>query len=200
MEHLQIKDLLSRTISRFGGPFVDLLDEVAANTTVLHLRAGERFPKTGEEIYQAGCIVEGTMRVYSKGEQGQETIIRLLSEGDFTVYLADFKFLNPSDELAWEAITDLTMMAWTTEGLDQFAQKIPNWNSLILQILKTMMLMIAIERAEMFSDDATTRYTKFAQRNPHLISRVPLRYIANYLGITPQSLSRIRQQLAKTAI
>jgi len=198
MDNLQIKNLLAQVVSRLDGSFTAHLEEIAAHTVVLQLRAGEQFPKIGQEIFQAGCILEGIMRVYAKGEQGQETIIRLLSEGDFTVYLPDFKAINLAETVQWEALTDLTMLAWTTESLEQLAQTIPNWNTTTIKIMKTMMLSIAIERAEMFNDDATTRYTKFAERNPRLISRVPLRYVANYLGITPQSLSRIRQQLAKT--
>lgn len=197
MENLQIKNLLAQVIARLGGAFTEHLNEIAAQTAVLQLRAGERFPKVGQEGFQAGCIVEGVMRVYTKGVQGEDTIIRLLSEGDFTVYLPDFKTLNPTDVMCWEAITDSTMLAWTTDGLELLSSRIPNWNTQTVKILKTMMLMIAIERAEMFNDDATTRYLKFSARNPNLISRVPLRYVANYLGITPQSLSRIRQQLAK---
>jgi FixJ family two-component response regulator len=57
-------------------------------------------------------------------------------------------------------------------------------------------LSISVERAEMFNDDATTRYQKFAQRYPQALENVPLRHIANYLGIAPQSLSRIRHNLA----
>lgn len=199
MDNLQVKELLAQVVSRLGGAFTDHLDEIAAQTTLLQLRAGERFPKIGLEVFQAGCITEGVMRVYAKGELGQDTIIRLLSEGDFTVYLPDFKPFNPADTMCWEAISDLTMLAWSTEGLDKLSNKIPNWHTQTVKILKTMMLLISLERAEMFNDDATTRYLKFAERNPNLISRVPLRYVANYLGITPQSLSRIRQQLAKAA-
>jgi hypothetical protein len=55
----------------------------------------------------------------------------------------------------------------------------------------------ALERTEMFNDDASTRYRKFMERYPEDLARIPLRHLANYLGIAPQSLSRIRQQMGK---
>ena len=44
-------------------------------------------------------------------------------------------------------------------------------------------------------ETATERYIAFRKRNPELAERVPLRYIATYLGITPESLSRIRSAM-----
>jgi hypothetical protein len=77
-------------------------------------------------------------------------------------------------------------------------REIPGWYFFTIKMIEMIIYRLCIERAEMSNNDATTRYIKFAERYPNTISRVPLRYIANYLGITPQSLSRIRHQLSNT--
>ena len=45
------------------------------------------------------------------------------------------------------------------------------------------------------SENATERYLSFLEQFPQLVNRVPLSYIASYLGITQQSLSRIRKNI-----
>jgi len=50
-------------------------------------------------------------------------------------------------------------------------------------------------RSPLVSEDATTRYLSFLEKYPMLINRIPLSYIASYLGITQQSLSRIRKNI-----
>ncbi|WP_317173319.1 cyclic nucleotide-binding domain-containing protein [Chryseobacterium caseinilyticum] len=47
----------------------------------------------------------------------------------------------------------------------------------------------------MVSEDATTRYLSFIEKFPALVNRIPLSYVASYLGITQQSLSRIRKNI-----
>ena len=57
-------------------------------------------------------------------------------------------------------------------------------------------LTLAMERrSPLVSEDATTRYLSFIGGFPNLINRIPLSYVASYLGITQQSLSRIRRNI-----
>ncbi|WP_445430793.1 hypothetical protein [Chryseobacterium indoltheticum] len=50
-------------------------------------------------------------------------------------------------------------------------------------------------RSPLVSEDATTRYLSFLEKFPKVANRVPLSYVASYLGITQQSLSRIRKNI-----
>ncbi|MCH5685845.1 hypothetical protein LWM68_17290 [Niabella sp. W65] len=45
-------------------------------------------------------------------------------------------------------------------------------------------------------DNAETRYLKLLAEQPHLIQQIPLKYLASYIGITPQALSRIRKRIS----
>jgi CRP-like cAMP-binding protein len=171
------------------------LDSIAAHTTPMYLQSGERFPPKGHEQFQAAYIAEGIFRVYSVDAKGKETTIRLSAEGDFTMYLEDYKKFNPDLEYRWEAVTNATLLTWSNESMEYLARNVPNWYSLSMKIIHVLLLRMVVERGEMFNDDATTRYLKFAQRYPSILARVPLRHVANYLGIAPQSLSRIRQQV-----
>lgn len=198
MDLSKIMEHLAPIAHHFDPEMLNYLDLIAAHTKPQTLKAGECFPLPGQEDYQGMFIVDGIFRVYSEDALGKETTIRLPSEGDFTMYLEDYKTLSPDVEYRLEAVTDATVLTWSRENLEFLAQRIPQWYFLALKITQTLVLRLTIERGEMFNDDATTRYLKFAERYPRTIARVPLRHVANYLGIAPQSLSRIRQQLNKS--
>lgn len=183
----------------FDPSLLDYLNLIAEHTVPLQLKAGEKFPKVGYEDNQVAYVAEGVFRVYSTDVSGREMTIRLPAEGDFTMFLEDYKLLNPHIDYAWEAVTDSTILTWGKKDLEFLALNIPSWNFLTLKITQTIILRLYVERGEMFNDNATVRYLKFSERHPTLIERVPLRHIASYLGIAPQSLSRIRQQVAKKA-
>ncbi|MBC7774865.1 MAG: Crp/Fnr family transcriptional regulator [Phycisphaerae bacterium] len=199
MDFSKILDQLAPIAQHFDVSMLDYLEVIAAHTTVRQLRTGDQFPIVGYEDHQAAYIVEGVFRVYSVDATGKETIIRLPAEGDFTMYIENYKTFNPDINYHWEAITDATILTWGKDDLEFLVQNIPSWYFLTLKILQTITLRLTIERGEMFNDDATTRYIKFSERYPHIIARVPLRQVANYLGIAPQSLSRIRQNLTKSS-
>jgi CRP-like cAMP-binding protein len=200
MDFSKILEQLAPVAKHFDASVLEHLDVIAAHTTPLAFKAGEPFPKEGHEANQAAYVVDGVFRVYSVDKLGKENTIRLPAEGDFTMYLEDYRELSPNIEYRWEAVTDGLLFTWGKADLEYLSKHVPNWNFLTLKILQTLVLRLYIERGEMFNDDATTRYIKFAERYPQTIARVPLRHIANYLGIAPQSLSRIRQQLAKFPI
>lgn len=200
MELSKILEQLVPVAKHFDASVLEYLDVIAAHTTPLSFKAGERFPKEGHEDNQAAYVAEGVFRVYAVDKTGKENTIRLPAEGDFTMFLEDYKALSPNIDYRWEAVTDGLLFTWGKADLDYLSKQVPNWNFLTLKIMQTLILRLYSERGEMFNDDATTRYIKFAERFPQTIARVPLRHIANYLGIAPQSLSRIRQQLAKFPI
>jgi hypothetical protein len=65
-----------------------------------------------------------------------------------------------------------------------------------LQKVVQKCLMDAMDRrSPLVSEDATTRYLSFLEKFPKVANRVPLSYVASYLGITQQSLSRIRKNI-----
>lgn len=197
MESSQIIDLLTLIIQQYEPSLMPYLKEIEARTGTCSLRPGDRFPPPGQSLRQAAYLAQGVFRVYSVDETKEEKIVRLPSEGDFTMRLAAYHDIRPNVEYYWEALTDASLLTWQHEDMEYLARTVPNWYSMTVAITQRILLQLAVERAEMFNDDATLRYQKFVERYPSVAARVPLRYVASYLGIAPQSLSRIRQHLGK---
>jgi CRP-like cAMP-binding protein len=73
-----------------------------------------------------------------------------------------------------------------------------SWNTFIRKIVQEVQYYTEQLLIDMQSETAEDRYKTMLQQSPELVQRIPLKYLASYLGIAPQSLSRIRKSLMKT--
>jgi hypothetical protein len=69
------------------------------------------------------------------------------------------------------------------------------WDKIADRMYRKFLIETIEKRSPLVSEDATTRYLLFLKKFPSLANRVPLSYIASYLGITQQSFSRIRRNI-----
>lgn len=183
-------------VRRFGVLSDADLELVVSRSRIVQMSAGEFFLKPGQICHCVGFVLEGVFRIFTVNENGDESIRGFPAEKSFASDINSFYRRVPTVE-HWEALTDVQMMLWEREDLEYLEQKLAVWYPVTGNITQRILLKNAMERTEMFSDDASTRYRKFVEKYPGIIARVPLRYIAIYLGIAPQSLSRIRQQVGK---
>jgi CRP-like cAMP-binding protein len=93
--------------------------------------------------------------------------------------------------------TELGVLSRTS--LEELSAAIPAWDALSADLMtRTEADRIAALQPAL-AGDATACYKEFLDKFPQIAARIPLSYLASYLGITPQSFSRIRQKLAKNA-
>ena len=96
-----------------------------------------------------------------------------------------------------ETLEGTTMFAMTHADFEKACEQIPKFE-MFFRILVQNGYLSSLQRiAKSFSEDAEQRYLSLIKRQPDLPQRVPLYLIASYLGIMPQSLSRIRKKLVK---
>ena len=181
---------------RFGSVSNADLEYVLEKAQRLFIPQGDFFLKPGQICHNIGFVTEGVLRTFIIDEQGKELIRNFPSEYSFVVDLNSYHNRIPSVEY-WEALTDIHLLLWDRSTLECFERNIASWHAVTTNMTQKILLDNALERTEMFSDDASTRYRKFMERYPEDLVRIPLRHLANYLGIAPQSLSRIRQQMGK---
>lgn len=188
---------LLKFVQRFGvvSPHDESVLRHYAKRSNLH--AGEYFLHPGQICHKVGFITKGVFRVYVHTEEGKVITRGFPSEGNFMVDLESFYNEKPTNEF-WEAITDLEFLYWERTDITRMESEIGSWQTILIPMTQHILVKESHERTEMFNDDASTRYSKFLARYPHIVSRVPLRFIANFLGIAPQSLSRIRQKFSKS--
>jgi CRP-like cAMP-binding protein len=157
-------------------------------------KAGEFLLRPGQICKHVGFLYSGVTRSYVIDAEQNELIRGFQTSGSFITDLDSLLLQRPSIEY-WEFLSDSEVFLWDQNSIDFFEKNIQNWVAIHAKLTHFILLNHALERTEMFNDDATTRYQKFVARYPDVVRVAPQRMIANYLGIAPQSLSRIRNQL-----
>ena len=160
------------------------------------LRKKQYFLQEGNVSKYAGFIVKGAMRQYSVDDKGVEHIVQLYIEDWWATDRESAIMLTPSkyNIEAWE---DTELLTITRADMMELMEKIPA----IGQMTRVMdeRSYIASQRRlnSSISNTAENRYKEFADNYPQFIQRFPQHHIASYLGITKETLSRIRKQALK---
>ncbi|WP_276504123.1 Crp/Fnr family transcriptional regulator [Terrimonas pollutisoli] len=160
------------------------------------LRKKQYFLEEGNVCKYGGFIVKGAMRQYSVDDKGVEHIVQLYIEDYWASDRESAIMLTPSKYYieAWE---DTELLIITRAEMLDLIQKIPS----IAQMTRLMdeRSFIASQRRlnSTISNTAEKRYKEFADNHPQFIQRFPQHFIASFLGITKETLSRIRSQMLK---
>jgi hypothetical protein len=124
---------------------------------------------------------------------GVEIPCNFSSENDWMGSLKSFTTGSPT-EVAIKALEDTWIREISAEHLQHLFLFSPRWLLFKNHLVQGVFFNITQHNADFAMLDAKARYYKFMRERPDLINRVPQYYIAAYLGIKPQSLSRIRKE------
>jgi CRP/FNR family transcriptional regulator, anaerobic regulatory protein len=140
-------------------------------------------------------IYDGVLRIATIGETGNDVTFFFLYENALCCILESFLNQTIAGESIIAACPVTTGVISRTE-LDQLYVQLPYLQPLITQVSQQQLIhKIALRNSYFSLQDAASRYKVFLEKQPSVALRVPLNSIASYLGITPQSLSRIRRNI-----
>ncbi|PJJ08366.1 CRP-like cAMP-binding protein [Flavobacterium sp. 1] len=159
-------------------------------------RKKQYFLQEGDVCKYAGFIVKGAMRQYSVDDKGGEHIVQLFIENYWANDRESSTMLTPSvyNIDAWED-TDILLIT-RADMLDLMA-KIPAMAEMIRLMDERNAIANQRRLNSTISNTAEKRYEEFAVHHPQFIQRFPQHLIASFLGITKETLSRIRKQGTK---
>lgn len=181
-------------ILQFGHLNPQQTDFISKKASLLELSKEEFYWQAGKAVKQIGFIFQGVLRVYyytNKGEENTRYFVdenHLILDGhpSVTSYV-------PSEYL--QAVTDCKLIIFSKKDWKEISDTIVGWDSIIQKIITKYHAEKLERRSPLVAQDATTRYLEFLENFPMLANRIPLSFIASYLGITQQSLSRIRKKI-----
>lgn len=157
--------------------------------------------KEGEELFTSGhvCrtlffICKGVLRIMAANEKGFAVTHYFLKENQFCTILQSFTKQTPAHE-AIQAACNAEILTISRDSLFSLYGKINYLQGLIDQIIQQGLIDKINIRNAYLGQDSTTRYQLFMMRQAEVALRVSLTDVASYLGITPQSLSRIRKNI-----
>ena len=141
-------------------------------------------------------VEEGLLRQYSIDDKGKEHILSFASENWFVSDRESLYFNQPSSYFI-QALEDSTVVLLDEGILQLLADKLPAFTNFNTSLLHNHIRHLQKRINLLMSVSAEDRYIQFIKLYPDILMRVPQAMIASFLGITPESLSRIRKELAR---
>jgi len=179
------------------GPLTDAdFNLMRAVMTQKSLAAEEFLSRAGEVATHAAFITKGCLRSYTVDQKGKEHIVSFAPE---TYWLADAASLmagQPS-QYFFQAIEDTDVLLLDGVGHQRLVNEAPAYADAFRTGLQKHAAAKDRRIVSAMSAAAKDRYLEFLETYPSIVTRVPQWMLASYLGISPETLSRIRKNLSR---
>jgi len=141
-----------------------------------------------DEIY---LIIDGYVRTYHLSDQGKRITTEIYSKGEMVTSIESLLKKNPSLDYI-QCISDCKFYKTSNKIFNEINNKDPYWYRLGLNVLKADLLKKEKRINNFTKLNATKRYQELLKDKSDVIKNVPVQYLASYIGVKPESLSRIR--------
>lgn len=164
--------------------------EFIACSKVSTFKRGDVVVSEGQFSKKAYLIVEGCSRAYYL-KDGKDISDWFTFENEFMAPIVSFFSDKPSPHYV-EFIEDSTVLEFSKDSIDKLTSKHHDFERFISRVVTETMLGLCERLYTIQFNKADERYTHLLQIYPNITNRIPLTHIASYLGITLETLSRIR--------
>lgn len=162
----------------------------------LKIPVKEYFLKEGTVCQQMAFIEKGELRMFYITEEGKEINVEFFFENDFVASYQSF-LQQTNSKYYIQAISDCELITISHKTLQNAYANSPYWQK-FGRIIAEKVFTLAEQRTESFLFyNAEERYLNLLKNRPIIFKKIPLYHIASYLGIEPESLSRLRRTLTK---
>lgn len=141
-------------------------------------------------------VLQGSCFSYYINERGDKNVIQLATENYWITDAASYFAGKPAVSTI-ETLEPTKALLLNKENFDLLCKAHPLLDRYFRILLQNTLAHLHYRIAKTNSEDAAHRYLAFSKLYPHFIQRIPQYLIASYLGIAPQSLSRIRKEIAR---
>lgn len=155
------------------------------NTTLL---------KAGKIENHLSFISKGIVRLYIPNVKYDLTF-GFLFDNEFVTAYDSFLTQTPS-KYQIETLTETTLLKISNNDLQEVYNNTSNGNIIGRKMAEKMFLLKSKRELSLLNKSAEERYLNLFTERPILLQQIPLKYIASYIGVTPQALSRIRKRIS----
>lgn len=168
------------------------MDElIALSEKTINLKRNEYLKVKGSTDTQIYFVESGSLRVFVL-DNADEQIIRFGYTGDMLVSLDSFLTEKPSDFII-QAIKKTRLSVLSKKRFMQFIQANDENRERWIQILEDLVVQQMEREKDILTTSPKERYNRVLTRSPRLFQEIPNKYIANYLRMSPETLSRLKK-------
>jgi CRP/FNR family transcriptional regulator, anaerobic regulatory protein len=160
---------------------------------IVHVKKNTLLEEENKLTKNLYFINKGFVRIFFTKE-GEEKTTQINCPSKFiTSYQSFISQSKAYDNV--ETVTDCSLLKISKTELERLSEKVKNWDLFSKKIYEQAVVFNEERTRDMILMSAEERYLKLLKTQSEIIKNVPLQYIASYIGIKPESLSRIRKQL-----
>lgn len=166
---------------------------ILATMTIKKYDKGKILLKAGNTSTEAYFVLEGCVRQYYMVD-GQEKTNNFFTDGQWVVSIKSISQGTPSDHYI-DCCTNCVLVVGNRTKEEHLYRNFPRLESVSRKIMELVFAEQQDIMAAYLTDSAEQRYIKLMERRPNLFQLVPQYQIASYIGVQPESLSRIRRRM-----
>lgn len=159
-----------------------------------HLKKKKDLLRIGDTCDELAFVCKGALRSYSIDARGVEHVVQIALEDYWMADLYSYLNNTPSN-IAIEAIEDAEILLIKYNDVDKMCLEFPAMERFFRKLVEKAYSAILQRINSVKSLSAEDRYKNLLKNQPEFLKRIPLVHIASYLGMTPESLSRIRKNI-----
>ena len=141
-------------------------------------------------------VAKGLLRSFGVEENGYEQVVQFAVEG---WWISDLNSFFSGDVAVYniEALEDCELLLLTRQSMDEMLEKLPKMERYFRLLMQNHIVALRQRIIASQRHSAEERYIRLIEGFPTILARVPQQYIASYLGMTPETLSRVRKQISE---
>jgi len=190
MDNMNIQNILNKIGERYCPISKECQEELIAQTRIRTFKKSDIVIREGQYSKNAFLIIQGCSRAYYL-QDGKDISDWFTFENDIVAPIISFFTHQPSPHYI-EFVEDSVALEFSKNTIDELSSKYHDFEH-FMRIVVTQIMLGLCERLHTIQFvKAEERYTRLLKIYPNITNRIPLTHIASYLGITLETLSRIR--------
>jgi CRP-like cAMP-binding protein len=187
------EEALRRFMAKFESFDQNEINAIIEKTDVESFSKGTVILKEGEVCTRCYFVLTGCIRQYQI-VNGEEKTSAFFTEGQASVQYSSY-LKGSQSEYYLSCVEDCTLIVGTREQEQKLHKQYPKLVHLIHTLMPQDYSKVEDRLSSMINSSPEERYLNLIKNQPELLARVPLNQIASYIGVTPESFSRIRKRI-----
>lgn len=167
---------------------------ISASMKTKDFKKGEHLIRAGQRSMSTYFILSGCIREYILTD-GEEKTTNFITEEQWAISLNSFTPENTANH-NWICMEDTTVVVGDEDQAQALFKQFPRFETISRTIMEKAFAEQRDALASYYTDSPEQRYLKLLKSKPDLIQRIPQYHLASYIGVKPESLSRIRKRIA----